>query len=132
MANAVRWVPGVMCQLLTLEHGSCVWLLHGVCDLVLPSAAEPQSACPLSLVSHYHTSSPAPACLHRRVSRLLNTAIYTFQGGFDRQLREVLGPRYPPDLLPHLAAGANAAIQVSSPLPRSPACRPRRRMPAAD
>ncbi|KAL4422455.1 hypothetical protein ABPG75_008652 [Micractinium tetrahymenae] len=47
----------------------------------------------------------------RRVARLLNTALFSFEDGFDQQLREVLGPLYPADLLPRLAAGADAAIQ---------------------
>lgn len=51
-----------------------------------------------------------PAC--RRVARLLNSLLTSLQGGFDRQLREVLGPLYPAALLPSLAAGADAAIQV--------------------
>lgn len=48
----------------------------------------------------------------RRVARLLLTALLTLQGGFDRQLREVLGPLYPEGLLPSLATGADAAIQA--------------------
>ena len=48
----------------------------------------------------------------RRVARLLNSALFTFQGGFDRQLREALGPLFPEGLLPSLAEGASAAIQV--------------------
>lgn len=63
----------------------------------------------------------------RRVARLLNTALFTFEDGLDQQLREVLGSLYPRDLLPRLAAGADAAIQASMgggrqagrPLPRS-------------
>ncbi|KAI7837177.1 hypothetical protein COHA_008970 [Chlorella ohadii] len=47
----------------------------------------------------------------RRVARLLNSALFTFQGGFDRQLREALGPLFPEGLLPSLAEGASAAIQ---------------------
>ena len=35
-----------------------------------------------------------------------------WQGGFDRQLREALGPLFPASLLPSLASGARAAIQV--------------------
>lgn len=49
---------------------------------------------------------------YRRVARLLNSALFTFQGGFDRQLREALGPLFPEGLLPSLAEGASAAIQV--------------------
>jgi hypothetical protein len=48
----------------------------------------------------------------RRVARLLNTAIFTFEDGFDQQLREVLGPWYPPALMPTLAAACYAAIQA--------------------
>lgn len=55
---------------------------------------------------------PPPAHPCRRVARLLNTALFSFEDGFDQQLREVLGPLYPQDLLPRLAAGADAAIQA--------------------
>ena len=50
--------------------------------------------------------------LCRRVARLLNTVIFTFEDGFDQQLRGVLGPLYPSALMPTLAAGCYAAIQA--------------------
>lgn len=57
------------------------------------------------------TELEAAANSVRRVARLLNTALFTFEDGLDQQLREVLGSLYPRDLLPRLAAGADAAIQ---------------------
>lgn len=45
------------------------------------------------------------------MARLLSTLLATLHGGFDAQLREVLGPAaYPAGLLPALAAGAGAAL----------------------
>ncbi|KAL4436087.1 hypothetical protein ABPG77_005535 [Micractinium sp. CCAP 211/92] len=57
------------------------------------------------------TELEAAANSVRRVARLLNTALFSFEDGLDQQLMEVLGPLYPRDLLPRLAASADAAIQ---------------------
>ena len=67
-----------------------------------------------------HPAPRSPGRRRRRVGRILNTAIYTFEDGFDQQLRSVLGPMYPVALLPTLAAGAHAAIQARR---RPPCCR---------
>ena len=64
------------------------------------------------LLQQRHCFLMDAVCSRRRVARLLNSALFTFQGGFDRQLREALGPLFPEGLLPSLAGGASAAIQV--------------------
>lgn len=110
VAGRCKYVRMSSCARIAQLFGLRLWACgHTHCSTLLC----PPSKVSLARPAPAHTSLQSPTngpC--RRVARLLNSALFTFQGGFDRQLREALGPLFPEGLLPSLAEGASAAIQV--------------------
>lgn len=70
-------------------------------------------ACPLQTIGA-RLSVPPTSLILGSTSALPPHRPCAWQGGFDRQLHEALGPLFPAGLLPSLASGAGAAIQVRS------------------
>lgn len=116
------------CEEQKTESAAWVFLSHRRVACLLNSALFTLPISPLLKERHFFLMDAVFS--RRRVARLLNSALFTFQGGFDRQLREALGPLFPEGLLPSLAGGASAAIQVGGldtgrPWKRRPVCSPR-------